>query len=76
MDFTKFYPTQAIKASELIDATEKAAKTALTYVPEPVKVAAEKINQAGFEFARAQAAAYETFAESVQKAFVPVKSGK
>ena len=76
MDFTKFYPTQAIKASELIDATEKAAKTALTYVPEPVKVAAEKINQAGFEFVRAQAAAYETFAANIQTAFAPTKSCK
>ena len=41
-----------------------------------MKVAAEKINQAGFEFVRAQAAAYETFAESVQKAFAPAKAGK
>lgn len=76
MDFTKFYSTNVIKASELIDATEKATKTALTYVPEPVKVAAEKINQAGFEFVRAQAAAYETFATNIQTAFAPTKSGK
>lgn len=76
MDFTKFYPANAFKASEVIDATEQAAKTALTYVPEPVKVAVEKINQAGFEFVRSQATAFETYAQNVQKAFTPAKVGK
>lgn len=76
MDFTKLYPTHVINASEMIDVTEKAAKTALAYVPEPVKVAAEKLNQAGFEFARAQAAAYEAFAANIQSAFAPAKTGK
>jgi hypothetical protein len=40
MDFTKFYSTQVIKASEVIDTVEKTAKTTLTYLPEQVRSAA------------------------------------
>ena len=71
MDFTKFYPTQVIKASEVIDTVEKTAKTALTYLPEQVRSAAEMFHNASFEFVRAQNDAWTAYTESLQKAVVP-----
>lgn len=71
MDFTKFYSTQVIKASEVIDTVEKTAKTALTYLPEQVRSAAEVVHKASFEFARAQNDAWTAYTESLQKSLVP-----
>jgi len=71
MDFTKFYSTQVIKASEVIDSVEKTAKTALTYLPEQVRSAAEMFHTASFEFVRAQNDAWTAYTESLQKAVVP-----
>jgi len=71
MDFTKFYSTQVIKASEVIDSVEKNAKIALTYLPEQVRSAAEMFHNASFEFVRAQNDAWTVYTESLQKAVVP-----
>jgi hypothetical protein len=71
MDFTKFYSTQIIKASEVIDSVEKTAKTALTYLPEQVRSAAEVVHKASFEFARAQNDAWTAYTESLKQVVVP-----
>lgn len=67
MDFTKFYPTQVIKASEVIDSVEKTAKNTLTYLPEQVRSAAEVAHKASFEFARAQNDAWTAYTESLNQ---------
>lgn len=71
MDFTKFYPNQVFKASEVIDSVEKTAKTALTHLPEQVRAAAEIVHKASFEFARAQNDAWTAYTESLKQILVP-----
>ena len=67
MDFTKFDDTKLFDVSAALDTMEKGANSAMTYVPEQFKKPITEINKAGFELARAQAAAFAKFGEAVQK---------
>jgi hypothetical protein len=67
MDFTKFDVTKLFNVSTAIDTMEKGADSAMTYVPEQFKKPVAELNKAGFELARAQAAAFTKFGEAMQK---------
>lgn len=68
MDFTKFDVTRLFDVSAALDTMEKGADTVLAYVPEQFKTPVVELNRAGFELARAQAAAFANFGTAVQKA--------
>jgi len=67
MDFSKFDITRLFDVSAALDTMEKSADSAMTYVPEQFKKSVVELNRAGFELARAQAAALTKFGETVQK---------
>lgn len=68
MDFTKFDVTKLFDVSAALDTMEKSTNSVLGYVPEQFKKPVVELNKAGFELARAQAAAFSNFGSAFQKA--------
>jgi len=68
MDFKNFDFTTWVKPQDVINMVENYASMGLTFVPHPLKTTVEKINAAGFDFARNTTDTTMAYAGSVRDA--------
>jgi len=68
MDYKNFDFTTWVKPQDVINMAETYANMGMTFVPYPLKSTVEKINAAGFDFARTTTDTTMAFAGSVRDA--------
>ena len=73
MDFKNFDFSQWVKPEDVVDNMEKAASTALTFVPAPFGKSVSEITRAAFEATRQQIEVAGRFQEAVKSAMVAAK---
>ena len=65
---------KTVNPIEVLEAVEKQAEKATGYIQvETVKETAEKMNKAGFDFARTAVEAGQAYVDAVQAIFTPAK---